>query len=257
MDIKAKKSLGQNFLINQGILDKIVTAAELKEGDLVLEVGPGTGNLTKKITESGAKVIAVEKDHRLIQELGSIFPEITLVEDDILKFNPKEHNLEAGEYKIVANIPYYLTSHLIRDILENWPKPILVVLMIQKEVAQRITSQAPDNNLLALSSQFYADVEIVASVSPGSFRPMPTVDSSVIKITPKKELPNVDKDLFFRAIKIAFAGKRKMMARTISDGLNLPREKVEGILQELGIDIKIRPEKLSLEQWIEVVQRLN
>ncbi len=258
MEIKPKKSLGQNFLINAGILEKIVSAAELSSDDTVLEIGPGTGNLTKLLSEKAGRVIAIEKDRRLIDELREKFKNMNfeIIEGDILKIdigtlisNPlSKASGNWGGYKVVGNIPYYITSNLLRTIFEKWPKPKLIVLTVQKEVAQRIVAKPPDMNLLALSMQFYSIPTIIGHISKGSFRPIPKVDSAIIKLIPKKD-PLADQALFFKLIKAGFAGKRKQLANNLSKNLGIPKDKVIGILQELGLDEKVRAENLSLEKW--------
>ena len=258
-DIKPKKSLGQNFLINQGILDKIVGAAEVGPEDTVVEVGPGTGNLTRKLSEKAKRVVAVEKDHRLIEELKEKFKNsnVEIVETDVLKLDIEElfRNLKLeirnSNYKVIGNIPYYITSHFLRTVFEEWPKPKLTVLTVQKEVAQRIMAKPPHMNLFALSVQFYSNPTIVGYIAQGSLRPIPKVDSAIIKLIPQKDLP-ADKDLFFKLIKAGFAGKRRQLANNLDKNLGLPKDRVIGILKELGLDEKIRAENLSVEKWVEL-----
>lgn len=251
MLFKARKSLGQNFLINPGILDKIVTAAELDKNDTVIEIGPGTGVLTEKLTEKSSRVIAVEKDRRLIEKLKEKFKNVNveIIEKDILKLDVGEL-IENSPYKLIGNIPYYITSHLLKTIFEKWPTPDLVLLMVQKEVALRITEKPPHMNLLALSVQFYAEPKIVSYVSRGSFRPMPKVDSAIIKLVPLRQSKvgdNESKDKFFKLIKTAFAGKRKQLKNTV--GLE--------ILNKAGIKPKTRPEELSMNDWINITNKSN
>src|SRR3989344_5972122 len=220
-----KKSLGQNFLVNPHILDKIISAAEISKDDVILEVGPGTGNLTKKLAEKAKKVIAIEKDHRLIEPLKQTFKNhsnVEIMRGDILDtktdFVLQSPSL-SDKYKIVANIPYYITSNLLRTIFEAWPKPKLIVLTVQKEVAKRIVAKPPDMNLLALSVQFYSEPKIISYISRGSFRPMPKVDSAIIKLTPRNNehgaMNTADAhcslltDHFFKLIRAGFSGKRK------------------------------------------------
>ncbi len=264
MDTKPKKSLGQNFLINQGILDKIVSAGELTPNDTVLEIGPGTGNLTKllseKILQSNSiqtgRVIAVEKDHRLIAELQEKFKNtnVEIIEGDIWKLKFENLKLTVGEYKIVANIPYYITSHLLKTIFESddWraTKPKLIVLTVQKEVAQRIVAKPPDMNLLALSVQLYAEPKIISYISRGSFRPMPNVDSAIIKLIPH---PNTEAEKILSIAKIAFAGKRKQLRNTLKQIL----PDIEEILNQTDIGPNARPEELSVEDWIKVCSFLS
>lgn len=251
MLFKARKSLGQNFLINPEILDKIVTAAELDKNDTVIEIGPGTGVLTEKLTEKSSRVIAVEKDRRLIEKLKEKFKNVNveIIEKDILKLDVGEL-IENSPYKLIGNIPYYITSHLLKTIFEKWPTPNLVLLMVQKEVALRITAKPPRMNLLALSVQFYAEPKIVSYVSRGSFRPMPKVDSAIIKLVPLRQsrvVDNESKDKFFKLIKTAFAGKRKQLKNTI--GLE--------VLNKAGIKPKARPEELSMNDWINITNKSN
>lgn len=243
--LAAKKSLGQNFLVNPGVLDKVVKAAELDKDDIAIEVGPGTGVLTEKLSEKVRRVISVEKDRRLIEGLENKFAgsNVEIVEADVLKFNPGSYPLMAGGYKIIGNIPYYITSHLLKTIFEKWPRPELVVLMVQKEVAQRIVTKPPHMNLLALSVQFYAEPKIISYVSRGSFRPIPKVDSAIILLTSKiKTADEKQKEQFFKIIKRAFAGKRKQLKNTV--GLEL--------LNKAGIKPESRPEELTLEDWLKL-----
>ena len=256
-DIHAKKSLGQNFLINDGIIAKIVTAAELTPEDTVLEVGPGTGNLTRALAMSGARIIAVEKDHRVIEDLNAEFSaaQIEIVEGDILTFKPEDHGLIEGEYKIVANLPYYITSHFIRTVFEEWPQPSDMIIMVQKEVAKRIMSVPPDMNLLALSVQYYAQPEIITHVSRGSFRPIPDVDSSVIRLTPKTEyvLSAEKEQLFFSLIKAAFSGKRKQLLNTLPQVTGLNKGALIIALENADINPQARPETLEIADWVRLL----
>ncbi len=227
-NIPAKKSLGQNWLVNEGVLDRIVQAATIAPGDTILEIGPGQGALTERLVATGVRVIAIEKDARLIAPLREKFPTIEIIEGDILEFDPSAYQLQATPYKVVANIPYYLTSHLIRLMLEQWPAPELAVLMVQEEVARRMMAKPPEMNLLALSVQLYATPEVVMRVSRGSFRPIPTVDSAVVKLTPHA----VDREEASRVLalaKKAFGQKRKQL--------------------KFGPRPTARPQELSVDDW--------
>lgn len=258
MKIKPKKSLGQNFLINAGILEKIVLAAELDKNDTVLEIGPGTGNLTKLLAEKCGHLLAVEKDHRLTEDLKIKFPNIKILEEDVLNFKPEEHGLKEGNYKIVANIPYYITSNLLRTIFEKWPKPQLIVLTVQKEVAQRIVAKPPDMNLLALSIQIYSEPKIIGYISRGSFRPMPKVDSAIIKLVPKEEsLSPAQKELFFKLTKAGFSEKRKQLINNLAKNFDIMREDVLKVFEKVGIETNVRAETLSLGQWIELAAHIK
>jgi len=234
--IKAKKSLGQNFLVNLGVLDKIVAAAEINSNDTILEIGPGTGNLTEKLVQKAGQVIAIEKDHRLIEGLAQKFGKNTgfkIIEGDILRLNLKDFTrFNLVSYKVVGNIPYYITSHLLRTIFEDWPMPKLIVLTIQKEVAQRIVAKPGQMSLLALMVQLHSDPKMVGMVSRGSFRPIPNVDSAIIKLTPS---PKADKETIEKIMglaKKAFAGKRKQLKNT------------------LGTNSTSRPEDLDVSDWL-------
>ena len=232
--IEAKKSLGQNWLNNPGVLDRIVAAADVKPTDTVVEIGPGRGALTERLVATGAKVIAIEKDHRLLKPLREQFPTVEFIEGDILEITPP-----AG--KIVANIPYYLTSHLIRKITEEW-RPEIAVLMVQEEVARRMMATAPDMNLLALSVQLYTTPSIVMRVSRGSFRPIPTVDSAVIALVPKDV--KGDPLHLLEIAKKAFGQKRKQLKATVS---------IEA-LERAGIPPAARPQELSVDDWRRLVK---
>ncbi len=253
MKVTAKKSLGQNFLINPHILDKIISAADIKKDDIILEIGPGTGNLTKELAEKASQIIAVEKDRHLVSMLKENFknsPNVEISEDDVLKIKPVHYGLQEKRYKIVANIPYYITSNLIRKILEEWPQTKLILLMIQKEVAQRIVAKPPHMNLLALSVQYYTEPEIIGFVSKNNFRPVPKVDSAIIKLTPKPAIRNTK---LFNLMKMGFSEKRKQLAGTLAKKLGQSKEGIASSLQKAGIEIQARPENLSIEDW----QRLS
>ena len=268
MKISPKKSLGQNFLINAGILEKIVNAAELNLDDTVLEIGPGTGNLTKLLSEKAGRVIAIEKDYRLIEELREKFKNtnVEIVEADILKleinklFENCKLKIVNCDYKVIGNIPYYITSHLLKTIFEEWPRPELIVLTVQKEVAQRIVAKPPDMNLLALSVQLYSDAKIISYISKGSFRPMPKVDSAIIRLTPKNNeqgavsTANVQcslfTDRFFRVAKAGFSGKRKQLVNNLTKNFGMMKEDILKLFEKVGLEPNIRAENLSLNQWI-------
>jgi len=265
-NIIPKKSLGQNFLVNQGVLNKIIVAAEIKKDDIILEVGPGTGNLTKKLASAAKEVIAVEKDGRLIDQLKTKFSEngnVKIIEGDILEFNPEAYSLKSGEYKIVANIPYYITSHFLRIIFESagWrmAQPKLIVLMIQKEVAQRIMAKPPHMNLLALSVQFYAEPKIISSVSRGSFQPMPKVDSAIIKLETRdtRHETREKQEKLFEIIRAGFSEKRKQLIGNLAKNFGATKEKIKNILSSAGIKENARAENLSLEEWQKLAKLLQ
>lgn len=247
-EAKPNKGLGQNFLIDKNILDKIVQAANIKNTDTVLEVGPGIGTLTQELAQKAKRVIAVEKDKSMIEILAetlSGFTNVEVINNDILKI---EQSLPAG-YKLVANIPYYLTSPLIRLFLEAQSKPKEIVLLVQKEVAQRICSKPGDMSLLAVSVQFYANCEIVFNVSKNSFWPIPKVDSAIIKIIPAEKY-KISAELFFKVVKAGFSHPRKQLIGNLSGQLNLPKEQVKDWLLKNNINSAQRAETLSVEDWV-------
>ena len=273
LDIKPKKSLGQNFLINEGIYKKIVAALEIKKNDTIVEVGPGLGTLTGYLAESGAEIVTVEKDRLLAAHLKNKFKDsknVTITEGDVLKFNPIIYNLKPKTYKIVGNIPYYLTSRLLRTILEKWPSPGLVVLMIQKEVAQRIVAKPPEMSLLAVSVQYYARPEIISYISAGSFYPSPKVDSAIIRLASRTQgigdriidrgakyktlPPTLNPTPFFRVVRAGFRGKRKQLINNLTAGLGIEKEKIKEKLLSAGVDYHRRAETLSIKEWQRVTE---
>jgi len=257
--ILPKKSLGQNFLRNPKILDRILDAGEVNADDIVLEVGPGEGTLTRKLSEKAKKVIAIEKDRRVIEPLKEEFKNrnIEIIEADVLKFDAKIDELKDNDYKIVANIPYYITSNLLRTIFEKWPRPKLIVLTIQKEVAQRIVAKPPQMSLLSLSIQFYADAKIIDYISAGSFYPKPKVDSAIIKLVPKKETPDeTTRELFFKLIKAGFSEKRKQLVNNLSRKLDIDKNLVIKIFVELGIKEDARAETVDFQLWLSMARAL-
>lgn len=268
LSVIPKKSLGQHFLVNPRILDKIVEAAEITKDDVVLEVGPGTGNLTKKLSEKAGKVIAIEKDRRLIGELKSLFKEnknVEIIEGDVLKINFEDLKI-TEDYKIVGNIPYYITGKLFKIIFEKWlyppnffkekvrrARPKLVVLTIQKEVAQRITAKPPKMNLLAVSVQFFTEPKIIGYISKQNFRPRPKVDSAIIKLTPKEKLPTGDIEKFFKVIRAGFSNKRKLLVNNLSKKFGIMKQEVLKIFSKFDIQPNVRAENLSLNKWVDLV----
>lgn len=254
-DIRPSKGLGQNFLINDGLLEKIVDSADIKKSDVILEIGPGIGNLTIRLAEKAAKVIAVEKDEKMMaileQAVGTL-PNIEIIQGDILS---SESKAPVSGYKVVANLPYYITSPVIRKFLESNNPPDEMVLMVQKEVAQRICSKPPRMSLLAASVQFYAEAKILFYVSKKSFWPKPKVDSAVIRITPADNLrAQISPDLFFRVVKAGFTQPRKQLANNLSNGLKLDKETVKNRLEASDIQPSQRAETLTVDNWIKLAK---
>jgi len=255
-NIRPSRRLGQNFLIDEKVLRKIIEAAELSKDDIVLEVGPGIGNLTAELAKRVKKVIAIEKDQKMVEILKELLEgwkvrNVKIVKADILKFSPKIYNLKSKIYKVVANIPYYLTSPLIRKFLENTGvQPLQMVLMVQKEVAQRIVARPPDMSILAVSVQFYAKAEIISYISKKSFWPQPKVDSAIIKIKP---LINTDKrlinaDLFFKIVKAGFSQPRKQLINNLSKNLKVDELKLISTRRSLALARVI--DKIKVRDWL-------
>ena len=243
-NIPAKQSLGQNWLVNEGVADRIVAAANPEPGDTILEIGPGKGVLTTRLSRHVGRLIAIEKDHRLVEPLVETFantPNVTIHEGDVLELDPSVLGLTPGGYKVVANLPYYITARFLRLMLSQWPTAALAVLMVQREVARRLMSVPGEMNMLALSVRAYAEIEIVMDVSRGSFRPPPNVDSSVITLTPKP-LDAEQKLLAEKALgvaKEAFGQKRKQLTATIEPL----------VLEKCDIERTSRPQELKLSDW--------
>jgi 16S rRNA (adenine1518-N6/adenine1519-N6)-dimethyltransferase len=258
LKIKPKEYLGQNFLISEDVLNEIIEVAKIQKGETVVEIGPGLGVLTQRLAQASAKIIAVEKDERYVGVLKKFFREsknIDIIEKDILQFN---FDNISGDYKIVSNIPYYLTSHLLQILLALKHKPTKIVFMVQKEVAERLVAGPGNLSVLGISVQIFADVSIAAVVPKENFWPKPKVDSSIIVIEPKNKFPQIsDQKLFFRILKIAFAGKRKQIHNSLANGFKWDKEKVMKVLSDSQIDPLSRPQDLSIEDWIRLYKNAS
>jgi 16S rRNA (adenine1518-N6/adenine1519-N6)-dimethyltransferase len=262
-DIKPSKSKGQNFLIAEQVYNKIIEQAELKESDTVLEVGPGLGFLTFKISSKVKKVLAVELDYKLSEVLNILIKSknvrnIKVFNEDILKAKGKNFS-KLGKYKVVSNLPYNITSIFLRKMLSLENKPELIVLMLQKEVVERIIAKPPKMSLLAASVQFYSQAEKAFDVGKESFYPSPEVDSSVVVIRPeKKRLLSYDEEKrFFAILRMGFSSKRKMLKNNLSAGLKIGQDKIGSILEELGYDSRARAEQLLIDDWIKLFHLLD
>lgn len=251
---RPSKVMGQHFLVDRQILDKIIKIAELTQKDTVLEIGPGIGTLTNELAKKAEKIIAVEKDRTMVKILKETLGNdnnVEIIQGDILKILNLKSKI--SNYKVVANIPYYLTSPIIRKFLENPPgnkKPTIMVLMVQKEVAQRICSNPPDMSILAVSVQFYAKAEIISYVSKKCFWPSPSVDSAIIKITPFKNNASVSPESFFKIVKAGFASPRKQLINNFSTSLQKEKGQIHEWLLKNNIQPSQRAETLSIEDWI-------
>ncbi len=262
--IRPSKGLGQNFLVDKEAVKKIIEAADLEIEDIVLEVGPGLGVLTQELAKKVKKVIGIEKDWKMVEILKETLKDrknVEIVLGDILKIG--NWKLEIGNYKVVGNLPFYLTSPVIRKFLEVENPPELMVLGIQKEVAQRICAKVPDMNLLAVSVQFYAAPTIISFVSKKSFWPQPKVDAIIIKIVPKPPSKNptivgfFDTPLFFKIVKAGFSQPRKQLINNLSKGLKLSKESVKGWLLKNNIRPIQRAETLTVRDWLNLTKSLK
>jgi 16S rRNA (adenine1518-N6/adenine1519-N6)-dimethyltransferase len=253
-DLHAKKGLGQNFLIEGGVLKKIAAAAELTPTDTVIEVGPGLGVLTETLLEQAGKVIAIELDDHLADILKTRFAgvdKITVINDDVLKVNPADILGKETNYKVVANLPYYITSAVIRHFLEAPVKPNTLVLMVQKEVAKQITAQPGEMSLLSVSVQLYGKPTVVGKVSAHCFYPAPNVDSAILKIAvyPRPKIETDDITGFFDIARAGFSANRKQLVNSLANGLKVTKAEIILVLEKAGIDPQRRAESLTIDEW--------
>ena len=256
-DIKMSKKLGQNFLIKRGIVDEIVHAAELTPGEPVLEVGPGIGTLTQGLAQSGADVTAIELDRRLLEVLDTTlasYDNVRIVHGDVLKLDvPTIMNHKP--FKVVANLPYYITTPIIMSLLESKLPIERLVVMVQKEVALRMVAQpgTKDYGALSVAVQYYTEPDIVLDVPPKSFLPAPAVTSSVIRCVLRNKPPVdvIDEKLFFRVVKAGFAQRRKTFANTMKT-TGLSKDRIEELLAKANIDGQRRGETFTLQEFADV-----
>ncbi|WP_308522618.1 16S rRNA (adenine(1518)-N(6)/adenine(1519)-N(6))-dimethyltransferase RsmA [uncultured Veillonella sp.] len=256
-DIKMSKKLGQNFLIKRGIVDEIVHAAELTPGEPVLEVGPGIGTLTQGLAQSGADVTAIELDRRLLEVLDTTlasYDNVRIIHGDVLKLDvPSIMNHKP--FKVVANLPYYITTPIIMSLLESKLPIERLVVMVQKEVALRMVAKpgTKDYGALSVAVQYYTEPDIVLDVPPKSFLPAPAVTSSVIRcvLRDKPPVDVIDEKLFFRVVKAGFAQRRKTFANTMKT-TGLSRDRIEELLAKANIDGQRRGETFTLQEFADV-----
>lgn len=258
-----KKSLGQNFLTSTAAVHKIISAAGLNKNDMVLEVGPGRGVLTKSLLETGARVIAVEKDRELVAELSERFSseissgQLKLVEDDILNADPAELGLKNQKYKVVANIPYYITGQLLRRFLSGTHQPSAMILLLQKEVVDRMIAKDRKGSLLSVSVKAYGQPKKIVVVNRGSFFPIPKVDSAVVAIEniSKDFFAEISEKNFFRVIKAGFAHKRKVLSSNLGEVFG--KQLIAEIINQGLLEKNRRAEDLTLENWQAITKKLE
>ena len=265
-DFRFQKRYGQNFLIDQHVISKILLAADISKEDTVLEIGPGIGTLTQYLAESAGKVFAVEIDEKLIPVLGDTLKEydnVTVVNQDILKCDIQALIGEGKSCKIVANLPYYITTPIIMGLLEGNVPAESITVMIQKEVAERMDAGPGSKTYgaLSLAVQYYAETYLAANVPPNCFMPRPAVGSAVIRLSKRKEPPvEVKNEKFmFRIIRAVFNERRKTLVNALKNDpvTAIPKETTEQALQEMGLPLTIRGEALSLGQFAELADKIS
>jgi len=260
LGLRPSRRMGQSFLAEPAALFHILKAADLDPQDAVLEVGPGLGVLTGELARRAGRLVAVELDRRLAARLREQFRDaahVMLVEGDILRQDPGQL-MSWQPYKVVANLPYAITSPVLRHLLEARPAPRRLVVMVQWEVALRITAGPPDMSMLALAVQYYAAPEIVVRVPAGCFVPAPQVDSAVLRLEvfPQPRVP-VPPERFFPLARLAFAHPRQQMGKTLSAGLGRPRDEVDAALTAAGVEPQRRPEAVGVEEWGRIARALE
>lgn len=271
------RRLGQHFLRDRGVRDRIIAAARLGREDTILEIGAGRGELTLALAPRVRRVVAVEKDPRLAAALAAALAHrglgnVTVVTGDILKLFPGEPDSESSSllpgklalpahYRVVANIPYYLTSRLIRRLLESPHPPAEIILMVQREVAERLTARPPRMNLLAISAQLYGEPEMLFAVPRAAFSPQPWVDSALISIrsiSPRTlRRAGLSAGEFFRVVRAGFAGRRKTIANALARGLVAPKDEIAALLRRAGVDAARRSETLTIGEWFSVTRLIR
>ncbi|MGD2144345.1 MAG: 16S rRNA (adenine(1518)-N(6)/adenine(1519)-N(6))-dimethyltransferase RsmA [Anaerolineae bacterium] len=263
--LRPNKALGQNFLVDQEVLDRITRAAQLTPNDIVLEIGAGTGTLTKRLARNAGFTVSVELDRQLMPILDSElsqFDKLVLIQGDILRLDPAslineatgQPTLAEPTYKVVANLPYYATSAVLRHLLEAERKPRLMVITVQKEVAERIVAAPGNMSILAVSVQFYGEPELLFRVGPDSFYPPPEVESAVLRveIPPSPPLPDEQVGAFFQVVRAGFSQRRKQLHNSLSAGLGtrVSKQQAAARLENAGIDHRRRAQTLSIAEWI-------
>jgi 16S rRNA (adenine1518-N6/adenine1519-N6)-dimethyltransferase len=268
--LRARKGLGQHFLIDEEVLKLITSAAGLTPADVVMEIGPGLGVLTQELARQAGWVITVELDNKLaaiLKQTLAAFNNVTIINEDVLQIDPRALLQEQGErfppaisspfnYKVVANLPYYITSPVLRHFLEASFKPQIMVVMVQKEVAEAIVAGPGGMSVLSISVQFYGQPEIVSRVPARCFYPAPEVDSAILKVTlyPGPAVDVADEAGFFRLVRAGFTTPRKQLCNSLTQGLGWPKAEVLSLLEKADIASQRRAETLALDEWARLWQ---
>lgn len=261
MKFEHKKSLGQHFLTSDYIPKKMCDAADLQKGDVVLEIGPGTGILTREILARGATVIAIEADYRAISSLKESFPDaisqgqLVIHHHDARTLDPTLFGLKAHQYKVVSNIPYYLSGFLFRSLLDIEDQPNTLVFLIQKEVAERIARDQKES-LLSLSIKVFGNPSYICTVKRGHFNPPPKIDSAIVAVGPisRENFQTISSQQFFHILHLGFAQKRKQLLGNLSN--EFPRESLEKLFTGLSISLTVRAEDLPLQTWLNLTEKI-
>ncbi len=260
--IRPKKGLGQSFLVDVLQIRKIIQSAEIEKNDTVLEVGPGPGTLTYSLLHLARRVIAIEKDKKLADFLKTEFSNyknLEVISGDILTINFEKLELKPRGYKIVSNLPFYLTNYFLRKMLEEKIKPSEMTLVIQKEVAERIIAKGNKESILSLSVKMYGEAKLVDIISPEAFYPPPDVSTAIIKIKllKKPRLGVGERELFFRLIKAGFSAKRRQLKNSLAGGLGIDAKETENVLSKAKIDTRVRAEDLRFDDWVRIMKNIN
>jgi 16S rRNA (adenine1518-N6/adenine1519-N6)-dimethyltransferase len=259
--MRPNKAFGQNFLVDRSVLQHIIGAAEINAGDQVLELGAGTGVLTRELAKHARRVVAVELERDMLSLLAETtrhFANVELVERNMLYVDPAEV-FGSEAYKLVANLPYYITAPTFRHFLESTNPPRLLVVMVQYEVAQRIVAEPGDLSLLGVSVQFYGKPKIITHVPARAFYPAPKVDSAILRIDLKDEVPltSNQRDSFFRLVQAGFSERRKQLHNSLAHGLHRKDAVVQAWLSAASIDPARRAETLSIEEWLQLWHKME
>ena len=264
--ISADKSLGQNFLVSDEVVEGIVESANINKEDIIIEIGPGLGVLTNLLLEKSDDVIAVELDNRMVEIISDRFKEktnLTVIHEDILKVDLKEllnsrKKSENSKVKVVANLPYYISTPIIMKLLEQNQIIDEIIVMVQKEVGQRLTAKTGTRvaGAITYAVEFYSDATAIINVPKESFVPSPKVESAVIKLKIKSKTQNVNKEMLFKVIKTAFSQRRKTLSNALVNGVIVEKNKLEQVLEKAGLEKNVRGENLTLEDFIKLCENI-